>query len=561
MAEAQTLPASAYYIGRVKRKLATGRYPTEPVACLCGDRSGSPVSMVDRYGIPHRMVFCPHCGLLYANPRMTQAAYDEFYNEEYRQIYDGDGEDCSDAKSFEQAVRLGGLLKAFLSEQFGADPQTVCELGCNAGGWLKAFSDGGGTCLGVDHGTARIAYGRAKGMPVLEGGVDLLESSGLKADLIIVNHVLEHLLDPIDTLTRLRALLTDRGLLYVGVPSLFTCPKDILFQQAHVTQFTARTLEYVMECCGFEDAYLDERIVSVWRKVDDLRDFDEVNTLEVRRIAKYLNGQTVPMPHVKTVNKFPRKMREANIVHALQSGRPNIHVRFNTHAGQSAVILCGGPSIDTHVETIKQVAASGAIILSIERMLPWCLAHNIVPEYVVAMDAHEDVIEAFTDIPDTCEYLVSTQCQPSVLARLADRSVYLFSTPQKDLQLTEICRSLDVEHATTLSAGGCVAICAMNLALYFGMRALHVFGFDCHVTQGGYANGIAGVGEQIGATDYHIDGSDRPYRTTLPYLSFAQDCIKNTELMKRLGYLDSITVYGDSLVHAIARDATLIQRR
>ena len=82
------IPAEA--IAQVCAKLADGRYPTESVRCFCGaefDDLG--FTTHDRYFIPHRMVLCQACALIRATPRMTPAAYHEFYNTEYRPIYDG----------------------------------------------------------------------------------------------------------------------------------------------------------------------------------------------------------------------------------------------------------------------------------------------------------------------------------------------------------------------------------------------------------------------------------------------------------------------------------------
>lgn len=59
-------------------------YEREPkmvitVCNLCGNDCFASVADVDRYGLPVRTVRCSNCGLVFLNPRMTEAAYSRFY--------------------------------------------------------------------------------------------------------------------------------------------------------------------------------------------------------------------------------------------------------------------------------------------------------------------------------------------------------------------------------------------------------------------------------------------------------------------------------------------------
>lgn len=551
--EAVVSPAATYYIERVKRKQATGVYPLEPVACFCGYEGGQTVTETDRYGFVHHVVVCPRCGILRATPRMTADAYRQFYEHEYRQIYD-DMDEGQDDVNFENSVERGGWLKDFL-EPYECVPKTVFELGCNAGGWLKPFMDAGATCCGVDYGPARIAYGQARGLPIQQGGLEQLEQRGEKADLIITSHVIEHFLDLPDTLARLRALLTDNGLLFVRAPSLFTWRYDVLFQNAHTYQFTSGTLAYVMECCGFEEVYLNERIDSLWRRSDEYRSKTTIDREELYRILKFVSGDKQLLPVIKTINKFPLVQRRANLKQALATDYPDIRdLRLaRVLHDRPSLIIGGGPSVDLQVEQIERLQQAGAAIVTIERMLPWCLQHGLTPEYVVTMDASDDVTEAFTTLPSVSTYLVATQCQPAVLAALKGHSIYLFNTPQKGIAMADLWDDANREYVTQVNAGGSVTLCAMSLAMTLGSRVLHIFGFDCHITNGGYATGIAGVGEQLHAYEIRVEGTDRLFRVTSPYVSFAQQFFRLIEMARHEGQVRTVQVYGDSLVNVLHR--------
>lgn len=539
--------ANAYHIGRVKRKLATGIYQTEPVACFCGSTDAQLVTDKDRYGFEHRMWLCKACGVIYANPRMTDASYAAFYEHEYRAIYDQPDDDLE--KQTALGTASATVLRNYLRDQHAISPATVFDIGCNTGAWLAPFREMGAEVHGVDYGPERVALGQAQGMPVQVGSIDTLDAMGKQADLIILNHVLEHATNLESMLLRVRSLLKDEGLLYVEVPGLFTWELSELFQNAHPWQFTAETLTYVMECCGFDEVMADHRIISIWKKSPVFR---AKTTLPdracIRDIANRLYKQgTRYIPRIRTVNKFSKPQRLAAMAQATSRGLPELSTLLDCQAGRTAVIVSGGPSVNGQAETIRQLQADGAVLLCIERMYPWCHAHGLVPDYVVIQDASDDVTDALTDVRAGSTFLVATQCPPAVFDAVAQVPTYFFHTahdvPNEDL-------AGPGPQGLLLNAGGSVTLCSLSIAMVMGMATVHLFGFDCHVTQGGYAAGIAGVGEQADFITVKIDG--RAFRTTPAYLAFAQQFFDLYDIGKRDGLLSTVTLHGDSLVTALS---------
>ena len=96
-----------------------------------------------------------------------------------------------------------------------------------------------------------------------------------------------------------------------------------------------------------------------------------------------------------------------------------------------------------------------------------------------------------------------------------------------------------------------MTLCAMSLAMTLGSRQLQIFGFDCHVTDGAYAPGIAGVGEQPETFSVSAAGHDRRYLTNAAYLAFAQQFFKLMEMARRCELIETVQIYGDSLVKAL----------
>jgi 2-polyprenyl-3-methyl-5-hydroxy-6-metoxy-1,4-benzoquinol methylase len=549
--EGRARPPSAYYIRRVQTKFASGEYQTEEILCFCGSGEEKRKTVVDRdrYGFSHPMQLCLNCGLIYASPRMTAESYRKFYQNEYRKIY----QDVSPPpdREFSEGVQSGTDLKGLLSLR-DIHPETVFDIGCNSGGWLKPFQDSGAEVLGVDLDSEAIAYGRSMGLPIQVGGLDEIEQTGKKADLIILCHVLEHLLDLDSSLNRIRNLVSENGVVFVCVPNLFTWDLRALFQNAHVWQFTPETLTYVMECSGFDKASCDSYINSIWIKLPQGLIRQKRPTDYAGDIVDFIKGKKPALrliPIIKGKNKFLVEDRKANVRQSFYSHVPDISVLQGKETGRDAIILCGGPSADDYVEKIRSLQQGGAVLISIERMYPWCLDHRLVPDYVVAMDASDDVVEAFDLVIPQPAYLVATQCHPSVLKALSRADVYRFNTPHTDFD-ESFYKQDDKSTDTEINSGASVSLCSLSISMLLGCRDFHIFGFDCHVSSGGYAKGIAGLGAQNDLITVRI--GERDFKTTHPYLLFAQQFFQLMRFGKNDGLWNSVKVYGDSLVCAMS---------
>lgn len=535
----------AYYIQRVKTKLANDEYQTEHVKCFCGSDDYIPIAHKDRYGFDHPMSLCKSCGLIYATARMNEESYRKFYENEYRQIYDWGSLDKE--ADFKVGISKATNLKDMLSD-LEIYPKVIFDIGCNSGAWLKPFADSGCEVMGVDYGLERIQYGKSLGLNIAVGSIDTLEATGKKADLIILNHVLEHSLNLAETLFRIRMLLSDDGVLFVSVPSLYTWNLNTLFQNAHTYQFTSQTLSYIMQCIGFEEIYLDERINSLWTKSVPI---NPKLSDEPKRILNFLHGGKKLVPEIKTINKFPLSERRSNIKKSLKQGLPDMGELINSITGD-VVIIGGGPSVSKEIDKIKHLQSAGTKVISIERMYSWCLTNGIIPDYVIALDACDDVIESFNNLHPDVIHLIATQCQGDILDRLKWHKTYIFNTPQKGIDLASMWDEHNYEKVTQINAGGSVVLCSISIALTLGARNLHVFGFDCHITNGSYAPGITGVGAQADYLDVEIEG--RIFTTTPGYISFMQQFFKLIEFARKSNMLDSVKLYGDSMATWASKD-------
>jgi 2-polyprenyl-3-methyl-5-hydroxy-6-metoxy-1,4-benzoquinol methylase len=255
----------------IEAKLDSGQYQWEHVpCCVCQSNDFEAVAAKDRYGFKLPVVVCRGCGLVQSNPRMNQDAYTDFYQQHYRALYSPN----EDMAGFFAGRRVKGQnIYAFLKEwaQPGA---LVLEVGCASGGILYTFRERGFRVLGIDLDAAYVAYGRE------QHGLDLRAAAlhGFQPDerpnLVLYVHTLEHILDPLLELRRIRELLPDDGLLYVEVPGvkylLRTYEMDFLryLQNAHVYHFSRTSLTNLLHQAGFSIVKSNEWVQVLARKSD-----------------------------------------------------------------------------------------------------------------------------------------------------------------------------------------------------------------------------------------------------------------------------------------------------
>jgi hypothetical protein len=74
---------------------------------------------------------------------------------------------------------------------------------------------------------------------------------GMKFDLIVMSHSLEHMLWPGQALYQLKGMASDSARLYVEVPNLVG---DIALERAHMHAFTEETLMVMLDHSGWRPA-------------------------------------------------------------------------------------------------------------------------------------------------------------------------------------------------------------------------------------------------------------------------------------------------------------------
>lgn len=166
----------------------------------------------------YRVGHCPECESEFVSPRPSEAELVEFYPDNYHCYNEDHGRLARVLVNLRARVRG----RQYRSMAPGADA-ALFDVGtgdCRHFDELRQFCDL--TFAGIEIQPEMAQRARAKGYDVLEGTLetaDISEHEG-RYDIVSMNHVLEHVLDPEEVLRRCFRLLKPGGVLIGQLPTV-----------------------------------------------------------------------------------------------------------------------------------------------------------------------------------------------------------------------------------------------------------------------------------------------------------------------------------------------------
>lgn len=134
----------------------------------------------------------------------------------------------------------------------------LLDIGCGNGALLDLAQRLGWQVTGLDFDPAAVANARRRGLRVLLGGVEEHGFTDGTFDLVVMNHVIEHLPDPVSTLRHCRRILASGGALLVATPnsqcwghSVFRANWLGLDVPRHLHVFSRKGLKAITTVAGF----------------------------------------------------------------------------------------------------------------------------------------------------------------------------------------------------------------------------------------------------------------------------------------------------------------------
>src|SRR5581483_1316461 len=169
---------------------------------------------------PFRVLRCRRCGLHRTDPPPYQGLADaeRFYSQGSG---GGEGEALDLTGEIDPEMQaLASRLAEDILRQLApfASAGRLLDVGCSTGALLAAAQQHGYEVAGVEVNQAAAQYARQRtGAPVATGSLESEELPERSFDVITLNHVFEHVVDPPALLARIQALLKPGGLLFIGV--------------------------------------------------------------------------------------------------------------------------------------------------------------------------------------------------------------------------------------------------------------------------------------------------------------------------------------------------------
>jgi 2-polyprenyl-3-methyl-5-hydroxy-6-metoxy-1,4-benzoquinol methylase len=233
--------------------------------CVCGSASlesvftqaTNSITGIGDIQYQHKINLCQDCGFVLASPLLPEEYilryYENFSNYE---LQHSAGEHSADAQAM--VDRQVQMLTSRFEDGFKGK---ALDIGCSMAYALYLLKKQGWEVMGMDPSDWCIRESKKKyDVDVKKGFIceDLSAVMG-PVDAIILSHVLEHLVDPVQALIHIRSAMSVGGVLYIEVPNLMDhthLPGYFAFE--HVNYFTPVSLTNLAHRAGFEVETLDQ---------------------------------------------------------------------------------------------------------------------------------------------------------------------------------------------------------------------------------------------------------------------------------------------------------------
>ncbi|MGB9643423.1 MAG: class I SAM-dependent methyltransferase [Candidatus Ratteibacteria bacterium] len=224
------------------------------VACyLCGNTGIETIQNGVRHDNTSKVKKCDHCGLVFLFPLPDEKELNNYYAIQYRNEYhDPPAPERFVSDLPEAKIRLK-RIKRYLNFD-----TSILEVGCGTGAFLSQVKPLVKKVVGIEVDEESRTWIQ-KNFKIDVYSDIKKQDDKLKFDIIVMFHVLEHLLNPVEYLSNPKKILKDNGRIFIEVPnindallSLYNIDtfKKFYFQKAHLCYFSKETLTKVCEKAG-----------------------------------------------------------------------------------------------------------------------------------------------------------------------------------------------------------------------------------------------------------------------------------------------------------------------
>ncbi|OGT78623.1 MAG: hypothetical protein A3I78_08040, partial [Gammaproteobacteria bacterium RIFCSPLOWO2_02_FULL_56_15] len=221
-----------------------------PRCILCDSSKTETLATRDRRGKALRNVICCQCGLVRVDPLPDTATLQTFYASEYRLQY---------KRAWHPRPRHvfrdthGALHRARRLLEFYRPGMSLLDIGCGAGFFLYLLKKLSIDAAGLEPNIGYAEFAREElQLDNIFNGTLMEFSPGRSFDLITINHVFEHLDQPLAALQKMAALLNSQGDILMEIPNIestYRAP-DRIFHIGHLYWFNPINIQALVQKAG-----------------------------------------------------------------------------------------------------------------------------------------------------------------------------------------------------------------------------------------------------------------------------------------------------------------------
>ncbi|MCU0426309.1 MAG: class I SAM-dependent methyltransferase [Candidatus Kapabacteria bacterium] len=220
---------------------------------------------------------CLGCGVVYQHSFPLPKQIEEIYNQDDNHYFVSD---TKNADFVEGEEWLRATSRFFISRLKGYSKQpletsSVLDFGCGTGITLSELQKLGSTCTGVEMSPWACRYGRERfGLTMLNEDIMNVHLEPESFDIILMSHVIEHLPNPVEIVSRLATFLKPGGTLMVCTPNNASLGARIFGRRwlyylpnEHLHLFNDSSMRLTLEKSGLRVQAIEHYL---WRKRSNL---------------------------------------------------------------------------------------------------------------------------------------------------------------------------------------------------------------------------------------------------------------------------------------------------
>ena len=292
----------------------------EPIPCpICNNKDIELLSKKGQFGLPCFVSICPNDGFVFLSPRWSKERYARFYENEFYSYYRP--ADLSDKISDSHYRSIKKICERLEQRNILKGKESVLDIGAGMGWslqWLKEHYAHFKRFSAIESSTRCISNLKTViGATIVSQDIDSQwQSTGF--DLVIMRHVLEHFMYPVEALKKVEKNLSPHGIIYIAVPDMMN-PKGSLkhfwFSAAHTFYFSSMTLTSIALKAHLQPIKITSENSEVWgiftKTSDKMQRFHITNVYEKQMeiIRRHQRKDIILNAYYTIKNLLPKKLR------------------------------------------------------------------------------------------------------------------------------------------------------------------------------------------------------------------------------------------------------------